>query len=71
MRDENALKLKQAYWTGVFDALKPTDKSRSEKSEKERLTAEIWLTALQWVLGEGTESEPTIGKAEDKKDNND
>ena len=71
MRDENALKLKQAYWSGVFDALKPTDKNRSEKSEKERLTAEVWLAALQWVLGEGTESGPTIGKVEDKKDDND
>jgi hypothetical protein len=55
MRDENEIKLKRAYWSGVFDALKPAEKSRSEKSEKERLTAEVWLTALDWI---GQEKEP-------------
>jgi hypothetical protein len=68
MRDENEIKLKRAYWSGVFDALKPPEKSRSEKSEKEILTAEVWLTALGWILGQEKESATTIGEVEDTKD---
>jgi hypothetical protein len=68
MRDENEIKLKRAYWSGVFDALKPSEKSRSEKSEKELLTAGVWLTALDWILGQEKESATTIGEVEDTKD---
>ena len=68
MRDENEIKLKRAYWQGVFDALKPVEKSRSEKSEKERVTAGVWLTALDWVLVPGEESGTTLEEPDKSKD---
>jgi hypothetical protein len=68
MRDENEIKLKRAYWQGVSDALNPAEKSKSEKSEKERLTAEVWLTALDWILGQAEESAGMLRKVENKKD---
>jgi hypothetical protein len=67
MKDENEIRLKRAYWSGVFDALKPTDKSRSEKSEKDRLTAEVWIAAIDWILGEKEQPAPIIEKVENKK----
>jgi hypothetical protein len=67
VRDENEIKLKRAYWQGVFDALNPGEKSRSEKSEKEKLSAEVWLTALDWILGQKEESESTLGKVGNNK----
>jgi hypothetical protein len=66
MRDESEIKLKRAYWQGVFDALTPGERSRSEKSEKEKLTAEVWLTALDWILGQAEEAASTLVKAENK-----
>jgi hypothetical protein len=68
MRDETEIKLKRAYWQGVFDALNPAEKSRSEKSEKERVTAGVWLTSLDWMLGHGEENGSTLGKADTTKD---
>ena len=67
MRNENEIKLKRAYWQGVFDALNPVGKSRPEKSEKEKLSAEVWLTALDWILGQTEESVSTIGNFENNK----
>jgi hypothetical protein len=68
MRDENEIKLKRAYWSGVYYALNPAERLRSEKSEKEWLTAEVWLTALDWILGQATDSASTLRKLEDTKD---
>jgi hypothetical protein len=65
VRDENEIKLKRAYWSGVFDALKPAEKSRSEKSEKDKMTAGIWIAALDWMLGQETTS--TVEKEENTK----
>ena len=61
MKDENAIQLKRAYWQGAFDASASLEKS---KSEKEKFTAEVWLTALDWALGKEKESasEVEIGK---------
>jgi hypothetical protein len=60
--DENEIKLKRAYWQGVFDALSHGEKSRSEKVEKDRVTAEVWLVALDWILGQKEESASTLEK---------
>jgi hypothetical protein len=51
MRDEAEIKLKRAYWVGVVEGLKAAEKRRSNKFEKEQLTAEVWLAALDWELG--------------------
>ncbi len=67
MRDETEVNLKRAYWQGVYDALTPTERSRSEKSDKERLSAEVWLAALDWILGQAEESGSILGKGENKK----
>ncbi len=65
--DENEIKLKRAYWQGVFDALSHGERSRSEKSEKDRLTAEVWLTALDWILGQKDQSASTLESPQDGK----
>ena len=67
MIDENEIKLKRAYWQGVFDALTHGEKSRSDKSEKDRLTAEVWLTSLDWILGAKGESESTLANVQEGK----
>jgi hypothetical protein len=56
MRDENEIKLKRAYWFGVYDALNTAEKGRSEKLDKEKLTAQVWIAALDWLLGQSEES---------------
>jgi hypothetical protein len=67
LRDETEIKLKRAYWQGVFDASKYAEKSRSEKSDKDRLTSEVWLTALDWILGQTEEAASTLLKGDNKQ----
>jgi hypothetical protein len=55
MKDDNEIKLKRAYWYGVYDALNTPEKARNDKLDKEKLTAQIWLSALDWMLGQGEE----------------
>ena len=57
MKNEYEIRLKQAYWSGVYYALDPAEKHGSQKLW---LTAEIWLTVLNWVLGQATDSATTI-----------
>ncbi len=52
MRTENEIKLKRAYWFGAFDALNTPENARSDKLNKEKLTAQVWLVALDWILGQ-------------------
>ena len=71
MRDESEIRLKRAYWQGVFDALNPADRPRSDKSdkwEKDRLSAGVWLTALDWILSQGDEAGGTLGKNDSDKE---
>ena len=68
MRDESEIKLKRAYWQGVYDALTRGDRSRSEKSERDRVSAEVWLSSLDWILGQSEESASTLDKVENSKD---
>ncbi len=67
MREENEIKLKRAYWQGVFDALKSPEKSRSDRLDKDKLTAEVWLSALDWILGQAQESVSLLEKPEENK----
>ena len=65
MRDESEIKLKQAYWQGFYYSLNPNEKLASKESEKTWLIASVWLTALDWVLGQATESSTTLGENPD------
>jgi hypothetical protein len=67
MRDENEIKLKRSYWQGVFDALKSPDKSRTDRSDKDKITAEVWLASLDWILGQKEESASLLEKKEENK----
>jgi len=67
LRDENEIRLKQAYWQGVYDALNTADRSRSEKSERDRTTAEVWLAALDWLLGQTEDSTSSLARPENRK----
>ncbi len=61
MRDETEIKLKRAYWSGVYHALDPANKQGSREAQKVWLTAEVWLTAIDWVLGRATASATIVG----------
>jgi hypothetical protein len=67
MRDENEIKLKRAYWQGVFDALKSPDKSRSDRVDKDKLVSEVWLSSLDWILGQKEESASLLERTEENK----
>jgi hypothetical protein len=56
MKDENEVKLKRSYWLGVYEALNTPEKGRSDRLDKEKLTAQVWLYALDWLLGKSEES---------------
>lgn len=64
MRDENEIKLKRSYWQGVFDALTRGERTKSDKSERDRLAAEVWLSSLDWILGQGEESTSALVKTD-------
>jgi hypothetical protein len=68
MRDESEIKLKRAYWQGVLYALSHAEKSKSERLEKDRLSAEVWLESLEWMLGQADE---LAGTREGVKSTND
>ncbi len=68
MRDESEIKLKRAYWQGVYDALTRGERTRSEKSERDRVSAEVWLGALDWILGQAEDSASSLGKTENSKE---
>jgi hypothetical protein len=67
MRDETEIKLKRAYWYGVYDALNTPEKARTDKLDREKLTAQIWLVALDWLLGQGEGTLAKLERGEDKK----
>ena len=67
MRDDNEIKSKRAYWSGVYYALDPANRGGSHESQREWVTAQVWLTALDWVLGRATDSTTTLGGRDDAK----
>ena len=68
MKSEKEIKLKRAYWQGVYNSLNPETRARSEQSEKEWLTASIWLIALDWSLGLALNSATVLREVEDNRD---
>ncbi len=60
MRNEIEVTQKRDYWSSIYYALNPTERHRSDQSEREWLTAEVWLTALNWSLGLATNSATTL-----------
>jgi hypothetical protein len=62
MKNENEIQLKRAYWQGVFDALKT---SRKGDGEKERVTAQVWVQAMDWILDKQKESDAKIQSNEE------
>jgi hypothetical protein len=66
LRDDTEIKLKRAYWQGVYDALKNGDRSKSERNEKDKMTAEVWLNVLDWILGQVEDAVGILGKPQEK-----
>ena len=60
MRDENEIKLKRAYWYGVYDALNTPEKAKNDKLDREKLAAQVWLAALDWMLGQSDDTEAKL-----------
>jgi hypothetical protein len=67
MRDENEIKMKRAYWNGAFDTLNIPENAKSDKLNKEKVVAQTWLTALDWMLGQSEDAASKQLNAEDKK----
>jgi hypothetical protein len=55
MRTENEVNLKRAYWLGASDTLNTPENAKSDKLIKEKIAAQTWLTALDWMLGQSEE----------------
>lgn len=60
MKDAAEINLKRAYWSGVYYALDPAERHGPEESKRVWLTAETWLTALDWALGRASNSATTL-----------
>ena len=67
MRDENEVRLKLAYWHGAYDTLNIPENARSDKLNKEKIVAQTWLTALDWMLGQSDEKSEKSFIIGDKK----
>jgi hypothetical protein len=67
MRNEIEIKLKRAYWSGAIDTLSIPENAKSDKLNKERITAQTWLAALDWMLGQSDEKADSLDKPEIKK----
>jgi hypothetical protein len=67
MRNESEVKLKQAYWNGTFDTLNTPENAKSGKFNNERVTAQTWLAALDWMLGQSDEAASKLDRPEAKK----
>jgi hypothetical protein len=65
MKNESELKMKRAYWSGVYYALDPAERIGSEKSGRLWLTAEIWLNVIDWALGQVTDTAAKLGPKDD------
>jgi hypothetical protein len=68
VKSEDEIKLKRAYWQGVYYSLDPEKRAQSEKSGQEWLTASIWLTVLDWSLGLVQDLATTLREPEDNRD---
>jgi hypothetical protein len=62
MKTENEINLKRSYWNGALDMLNIPENAKSEKLLKERVIAQTWLNALDWMLTQNGESNTEIQK---------
>jgi hypothetical protein len=62
MKTEIEINLKRSYWLGALDMLNIPDIAKSEKYTKERVTAQTWLDALDWMLAKSNESKIEVEK---------
>jgi hypothetical protein len=67
MKNESEINLKRSYWLGALDMLNIPENARSEKLNKEKITAQTWLVALDWVLSQGNETNSEVDILESKK----
>ena len=65
MRSEDEVKLKISYWQGAWDILDTSENAKSDKLNKQKITVQTWLAALDWTFGVSEAS--TIKSAQDKK----
>jgi hypothetical protein len=56
MKTESEINLKRSYWNGALDMLNIPENAKSEKLLKERVIAQTWLDALDWMLAKSSES---------------
>jgi hypothetical protein len=67
MRNENEVNLKRAYWMGAYDTLNTPENAKSDKLLKEKITAQVWLAALDWMLGQSDEIASKFDTMDKKK----
>ena len=67
MKTENEIRLQRSYWHGAFDMLNIPENAKSDKLNNEKITAQTWLAALDWMLSPSEESSGKTDKPEDKK----
>ena len=66
MRDEIEIKLKRAYWNGALDTLNNSENAKPDKLSKEKISAQTWLAALDWMLGQSDEASSKLNRPEEK-----
>ncbi len=62
MKNEAEINIKRSYWLGALDMLNIPENAKSDKLSKERIAAQTWLAALDWVLGQSGESNSEVDK---------
>jgi|MudIll2142460700_1097286.scaffolds.fasta_scaffold39787_3 hypothetical protein len=67
MRSENEVRLKLSYWHGAFDTLNIPENARADKLNREKIIAQTWLNALDWMLGESDEKPERLYAPDDRK----
>jgi hypothetical protein len=54
--NESEVNLKRANWLGASDNLNTPENSKSDRLVKEKINAQTWLAALDWMLGHTDET---------------
>jgi hypothetical protein len=63
MKSEIEINMKRSYWLGALDMLNIPDIAKSEKYNKERVTAQTWLDSLDWMLTKSGEAISEVEKS--------
>ena len=62
VKTEIEINMKRSYWLGALDMLNIPDIAKSEKYNKERVTAQTWLDSLDWMLTKSGEANSEVEK---------